>query len=153
MNLNIPKRVGKVPEPLLRLISQLETMSRDERGEFLIELSNEFSDPPSDIAVSPYPEENRVPNCESEAYVWAVDRESGGLDFHFAVENPQGVSARAVAVTLKDTLSGQPLEDVAAVPADIVDRMFGKRLSMGKGEGLRGLVQLTVYQAKRRIRR
>ena len=37
---------------------------------------------------------------------------------------------------MDETLSGQPLEVVAATPSDIVFTVFGKEVSMGKGMGL-----------------
>jgi cysteine desulfuration protein SufE len=79
----------------------------------------------------------KVPACESEAYVFTVPREDGTLDFHYAVENPQGISAMATAVILKDSCSGAPLDQVAHVSTDIVYRIFGNELSMGKSMGLR----------------
>jgi cysteine desulfuration protein SufE len=93
-----------------------------------------------------------VQKCESEAYIWAEDRDDGTLDFHYAVENPQGVSAKAVAAILKETLSGEPLEEVASVSPEILQRIFGRQLSMGKGEGLSGIIELSAAEAKRRLR-
>ena len=62
--------------------------------------------------------------------------DSERLKFYFAVENPQGVSARSLAMILDKMLSGQPVDQVAAVPQDVVYRIFGKELSLGKGQGL-----------------
>jgi cysteine desulfuration protein SufE len=58
------------------------------------------------------------------------------------VENPQGISAMALAEILRGSLSGAPLEEVAAVPADVVYRIFGRELSMGKSMGLMGMVNM-----------
>ena len=76
-------------------------------------------------------------------------RPDGALDFHFAVENPQGISAKAMAVILGDTLSGEPPEQVAEVPTDIVYRVFGRELSMGKSMGLMSMVGMVANLAKR----
>lgn len=141
-----------IPDPLEELLSQLDQLTREERGAFLMELALEFKQVPEEIAAKPYEESHRVPKCESEAFVWAIDNADGTLQYHFAVENPHGISAKAVAAALEETLSGQPLERVAAVPGDIVNRMFGRQLSMGKGEGLTGLVDLATYEAKKRLR-
>jgi cysteine desulfuration protein SufE len=73
------------------------------------------------------------------------------LDFHFAVENPQGISAKALAVLLGDTLSGAPPEQVAAVPQDIVYQVFGSELSMGKSMGLMGMVSMVANLAKKQL--
>jgi cysteine desulfuration protein SufE len=124
---------------------------RSERAELLIELADRFEEVPEQVAVRPFPEENHVQRCESDAYVWAKEQPDGTLKFHFAVENPQGLSARAMSVILDETLSGQPVDEVAQVSPDIVFKIFGKDLSMGKGEGLMGIVNMVQHAAKRRL--
>jgi len=69
----------------------------------------------------------------------------------FAVENPQGISAKAWAAILDETLSGQPLDEVARVPQDIIFRIFGRDISMGKGQGLIGMLELVHREARRRL--
>jgi cysteine desulfuration protein SufE len=83
--------------------------------------------------------------------VWAVDQPDGTVRFHFAVENPQGVSARAWAAILGETLSGQPIEQVASVSPEVVYEIFGRDLSMGKGQGLLGMLELVHHEARRRV--
>src|SRR6185503_9363154 len=87
--------------------------------------------------------------CESEAYVWATPRADGTLDFHFAVENPQGVSAKAFGAILEDSLPGQPLQAIAAIPGDVIYGLFGRELSMGKNLGLLGMLQMCQAFARR----
>lgn len=141
-----------IPARLQELLADFSFVtSRSERAELLIELADRFELVPPQIAVPPYPEEHRVKYCESEAYVWAKDQPDGTLKFHFAVENPQGLSAMAMAVILDETLSGAPLEQVARVTPDIVLRIFGNDISMGKGQGLMGMVSAVQAEAKRRL--
>src|ERR1700761_540607 len=111
-------------------------MERSDRVEMRIDMSKSYQHVPERIARRPYPAERRVPGCESEAYVWSEPLPDGTLKYYFAVENPQGISAMALAAILGKTLSGVPLDDVLAVPADIVYRIFGRELSMGKSMGL-----------------
>jgi cysteine desulfuration protein SufE len=82
-----------------------------------------------------------VPQCESDAYVWAVKAPDGTLKLHFAVENPSGVSARALAAILDRTLSGLPASDIARIDSAIVERIFRQNISMGKGLGLMSMVE------------
>jgi cysteine desulfuration protein SufE len=124
---------------------------RGDRIQYLISLADRFRDVPPSVATRPFDEDHRVPQCESEAYVWASPREDGTLDFHFAVENPQGVSAKALAVMLAEGLSGAPVEQVARVPTDLVYDVFGRELSMGKNLGLMGMVQICRAFARRRL--
>jgi len=140
----------EIPDKLANTLDMLDLVSdRTERIQLLIDIGERFRAVPPRIAQRPFPEEHRVPACESEAYIWGEPRPDGTLDFHFAVENPQGISAKAMAVLLGDTLSGAPLEQVATVPQDIVYRVFGRELSMGKSMGLMGMVSMVNNLAKK----
>jgi len=142
----------QMPEKLARTLETLGMITdRGERIQLLIDIADRFREVPPQIARRPFPEEHRVPACESEAYVWGQVRPDGALDFHFAVENPQGISARAMAVLLGDSLSGAPPEQVAAVPQDIVYKVFGNELSMGKSMGLMGMVSMINNLAKKQL--
>lgn len=133
-------------EEMLEIFSGIS--DRSERAELLIELADQFREVPEHIARRPFPEAHRVQRCESEAYVWAEPLADGTLKYHFAVENPQGISAKAMAVILDEALSGAPPEAAEVVPTDICFTFFGKELSMGKGQGLMGMVTLLKGLAK-----
>ncbi len=126
--------------------------SREERVDFLIDIADEFEPVPPSVASKPYDEAQRVIGCESEAFVWALDREDGTLDFYFDVLNPQGLSAMAMSAILDRSCSGAPLEQVAAINGEVVFKFFGKDISMGKGRGLTELVNAVVYQARQRLK-
>src|SRR5690606_11539823 len=76
------------------------------------------------------------------AYVWAEQQPGGGIQYYFAVENPQGLSAMALAAILDQTVSGAPPEEIANVSPEIVFELFGSELSMGRGQGLTGMVAM-----------
>ena len=141
----------RLPERLERWLATLETLERSDRMQMLIDVAGRFPRVPPHIAQRPYPAERRVPGCESEAYVWAEPKADGTLTYYFAVENPQGISAMALAALLGDALSGVPLEEVAAVPADVVYRIFGRELSMGKSLGLMGIVNMVRLAARQQL--
>ncbi len=143
--------MDNIPSPLANMLGELDSLDRVERAQYLIELSDDFSEVPEAIATRPFPEDRRVPKCESEAFVWAQEQDDGTLKFHYAVENPLGISARAMGAILDETMSGQPLDQVANVPPDIVHRIFGRQLSMGKGEGLAAMVEYSTFEARRRL--
>ncbi len=140
-----------LPAPLADVVAEFEQLDRTLRAEMLIEWADRYREVAPAVAARPFPEARRAPRCESEAYVFATDRADGTLDFAFAVENRQGLSAKAWAVILGETLSGQPLEQVAAVPQDVVYRVFGRDLSMGKGQGLLGMLELVQHDARTRL--
>jgi cysteine desulfuration protein SufE len=140
-----------LPAPLADLVADFEFVDRSLRAEMLIEYADRFEEVPPSIASRPFPAIARAPRCESEAYVFAAGRPDGTFDLHFAVENPQGLSAKAWAVILAETLSGQPLDVVAAVSGDVLYRIFGRDLSMGKGQGMLGMLELVQHAARTRI--
>jgi cysteine desulfuration protein SufE len=140
-----------LPDGLAELVADLEHADRAFRSEMLIGYADRFEPVPAEVAARPYPPSSRAPRCESEAYVFATEREDGTLKFWFAVENPQGVSAKAWAAILDETLSGQPLETVAGVPQDVIFRLFGRDLSMGKGQGLIGMLERVQQEAGTRL--
>ena len=132
-------------QDLLDTLSFFE--SRQDRIEALIGIADRFASPAEDS----YREEHRVPGCESEAFAWVERMPNGALKYRFAVENPQGVSAKALAVILDETLSGEPLRHVASVPDEVVFDIFGRELSMGKSLGLTGMVRMVTAAAKREL--
>lgn len=148
--------MAEFPEKLAELVEDMESITdRRERADMLIEIADRFDEvkvPPS-VASKPYDEQHRAPACESEAYVWAVDQPDGTLKYYFDVLNPQGLSAMAMSVILGETVSGQPLEQVVNVSDDVVFKIFGKELSMGKGAGLMGILTLVRAEARRRVQR
>ena len=90
--------MAEYPEKLAKLVDLLGLIpDRVDRIQMLIDIADRFRRVPERIAKRPYPEDHRVPGCESEAYVWAEEQPNGTLQFHFAVENPQGISAMATA--------------------------------------------------------
>jgi cysteine desulfuration protein SufE len=140
------------PEALNEVLADFAFVTtRSERAEMLIDYADRFESVPERIATPPYDEDHRVPFCESEAFVWTEERPDGTLKFYFAVENPQGLSAQAMATILDQTLSGAPLEQVAQVQSDIVLKIFGNDISMGKGQGLMGMVSMVQAAAKKHL--
>jgi cysteine desulfuration protein SufE len=112
-----------------------------DRTNMLLSYSDVFREVPPEVATRPFPQSHQVPQCESDAYVWAVKAPDGTLKLHFAVENPSGVSARALGAILDRTLSGLPAADIARIDSAIVERIFRQNISMGKGLGLMSMVE------------
>ena len=110
------------------------------RAELLIGFADKFREVPPEVASRPFPKSHQVPQCESDAYVWASLRPDRTLQLHFAVENPSGISAKALASIIDSVYTGQPAEDILALDTDIVERVFRQNISMGKGLGLRSMV-------------
>ncbi len=142
--------MSEIPQKLKDYLDMLSLVDdRSERIQLLIETAERFHSVDESISTRPFPEENKVPGCESQAYVWEEQIEDEKLKFHFAVENPQGISAKAMAVILDETLSGAPAKEVAEVPGDVIYEVFGKELSMGKSMGLMGMVGMVANKARK----
>ena len=141
-----------MPARLRELLLDFEPLPRTERMEMLIDWADQFVEVDPAVATRPFPELNRAPRCESDAYVFATDRADGTVDFHFAVENPQGLSAKAWGAILADTASGVPLEEVAAIDPEAIYQIFGRDLSMGKGQGLIAMLELVQFETRKRLK-
>lgn len=138
-----PGRLGEI----LDLVAA--THDPGERAEVLLALADRFREVPPEVARRPFSPANLVPACESEAYVWGLLQPDGRLVLHFAVENPSGISAKALAAALTHGLSGQPASEVARVDPDVVFDLFRRDISMGKGLGLMSMVKAVKAIAAR----
>lgn len=141
------------PAALTDLLDTLDLVAddRSQRIQLLIDTADRFEDVPAEVATRPFDDRHKAPHCESDAYVFAAPRGDGTADFHFAVENPQGISARAMAVILQEACSGSSPESILAIPGDVPYQIFGRELSMGKNMGLMGMVALVHSEAKRLV--
>ena len=120
-----------------------------DRTSMLLSYADQFKEVPPSIATRPFPRSHQVPQCESDAYVWAMKMPDGTLNLHFAVENPSGVSAKALAAILQKSLSGLPAARIAEIDSSIVERIFRQNISMGKGMGLMSMVDAVRALARR----
>jgi cysteine desulfuration protein SufE len=132
-----------IPASLQNIIKEFREIEDQQlKTDLLIEFGEKFQSVPEHVSTRPFPEKNRVKSCESEAYIFTEKNTDGSLNFYFAVENPQGISAKAMAYILQSTLSGQDLKLVSNISEDIAYDIFGKGLSMGKGLGLTGMIKM-----------
>jgi cysteine desulfuration protein SufE len=137
-----------VPEKLQQLLDMFQMFDTADRTDLLLDYADQFKDVPPQIATRPFDKSHQVPQCESDAYVWAMKQPDGTMQLYFAVENPSGVSAKALAAILDKTLSGLPATEIATVNCDIVERIFRQNISMGKGMGLMAMVQAVQSLAR-----
>ncbi len=148
INSNLTKTfMNKIPPKLKELLDLFSLLSTEqERIDFLISYSDKFKENLESVAQ--LTEENNVPFCESGVYVWAKQQPDKTLKLYFAVQNPQGISAKALTAILDQTISGEKPEVIVNIPDDLVYKIFGQSLSMGKNMGLSGIVQMVKRKAK-----
>jgi cysteine desulfuration protein SufE len=120
-----------------------------DRTQLLLSYADQFVPVSPNVAARPFDKAHQVPACESEAYVWATPNADGTLELHFAVENPSGVSAKALAAILDKTLSGLPAAEIERISPEIVEQIFRQNISMGKGLGLMSMVEAVRALARR----
>jgi cysteine desulfuration protein SufE len=137
-----------VPEKLQQLLDMFQMFDTADRTDLLLGYADQFKDVPREIATRPFDKSHQVPQCESDAYVWGMKQPDGTMQLYFAVENPSGVSAKALAAILEKTLSGLPAAEIASVNCDIVEKIFRQNISMGKGMGLMAMVQAVQALAR-----
>jgi cysteine desulfuration protein SufE len=137
-----------MPEKLQQVIDMFQMFDPADRTNMLLSYADQFTEVPPSIATRPFAKSHQVPQCESDAYVWALKQPDGTLKLYFAVENPSGISAKALAAILDKTLSGLPPAEVATVDCGIVEQIFRQNISMGKGMGLMAMVNAVQALAK-----
>ena len=119
---------------------------RRDRIEILVSLADQFKGVPPSVAQEPFPIERKIPGCESEVFLWTC-LSDGMMHLEFAVQNPQGLSAKALAYILKMGLDGRPPSDAKLLDDDLVFSLFGTELSMGKSLGLTNMIRSVRSQA------
>jgi cysteine desulfuration protein SufE len=129
------------PAKLQAVIDMFGMFDPADRTNMLLSYADQFKEVPPEIASRPFAKSHQVPQCESDAYAWAMKQPDGTLKLFFAVENPSGVSAKALAAILDKSLSGLPASDIAQVDSSIVEKLFRQNISMGKGMGLMSMVE------------
>ena len=135
-------------EKLQQLVETFQMFDPADRTSLLLSYADQFKEVPPAIASRPFSKSHQVPHCESDAYVWAQKKPDGTLKLYFAVENPSGISARALAAILDKTLSGLPASEIATIDPEIVEKIFRQNISMGKGLGLMSMVQAVTTLAR-----
>ncbi len=140
-----------IPAKLARLLEVFRAI-RDpaDRIMTLIEFAGQYLDPPASVAQRPFPAANRIRGARDPIYLWAAPDEEKNLRYYFCVEHADGISTRALAVILQETLSGAPLNAVSNVSPSIVDTIFGVELSAERRETLRAMVEAVRDTARRR---
>ena len=137
-----------MPEKLQQLVDMFQMFDPADRTSLLLSYADQFKEVPSSVATRPFPKSHQIPQCESDAYAWAQKMPDGTLKLYFAVENPSGVSAKALAAILDKTLSGLPAAELSNVTPEIVEKIFRQNISMGKGLGLMSMVDAVRALAK-----
>jgi len=140
------------PAKLQAVVDMFAMFDPADRTNMLLGYADQFREVPKEVAVRPFDKSRQIPQCESDAYAWAMKQPDGTLKLWFAVENPSGVSAKALAAILDKTLSGLPPDQIAQVDTAVVEKLFRQNISMGKGMGLMSMVEAVRSLAQAALR-
>ena len=131
-----------------KLQEYLDTLAmfpdRQDRIETLIGFADEYQHPTGEAF--PRDEKSKVPGCESEVYVRLTKTEDR-FSFGYVVDNPQGISAMAMAAILTAGLENCTVQEINAIDDQIVFEIFGNELSMGKNLGLTNMLRVSKHLA------
>ena len=136
------------PDKLQAVVDMFSMFDPADRTGMLLGYADQFREVPPEVATRPFGKSHQIPQCESDAYAWGFRQPDGTLKLWFAVENPSGISAKALAAILDRTLSGLTPDEIARVDPEIVEKLFRQNISMGKGMGLMSMVQAVQALAK-----
>jgi len=143
--------MNEYPQKLKDIVDVLSSLPEHDRIEMLLDFASKYKAVPEEIASPPYPEDNKAQMCESNAFVWSTLDSSNKINFHFAVENPQGLSARAFVVILQRNLNGESPQLIQNIPNEIITKIFSESLSIRKNIGLTNILQKVQQEAKKYI--
>lgn len=146
--MNMKKYPIEIQE-ILDTINLFDTVQ--DKIDVLVNYAESFTEVPKSIAAHPFPQTNKVEYCESEAYVWVIKLDEGKFELYFAVDNPGGISAKALCSILQKTLSGKDAMTILSVNSDLVFELFGTKISMGKNLGLTGIIRMIHSQVKKML--
>ena len=139
------------PDPSLQKVLDTFAMFPDpaDATELLLSYADKFREVPPEVARAAV--RQIAPGAAVRVGRVRVGGEEpdGTLRLHFAVENPSGISAKALAAILEKTLSGLRPEEIEVDLAEIVEQIFRQNISMGKGMGLMGMVNAVRALAAR----
>ncbi|MBP9838880.1 MAG: SufE family protein [Proteobacteria bacterium] len=116
---------------------------REQKMEYLIELAEQYQAVPNEISARPHDKSHLVPGCESEVYAWCKKNPDNSFKFYYAVENPQGISAKAFAYILDQGMSGYPNQQIQEISGEIVFEIFGRNMVMGRSQGLTNMLMMS----------
>lgn len=123
---------------------------RADRIQTLIEVADQYRAIPESEIPKPYPEERRVPGCETEVFIFDAPKDHDWPCL-VAVQNPQGISAMALAVMLSKGMKGASLGELEALSGELVYKIFGRELSMGKSMGLTNTLEMMKRAAIKKL--
>jgi cysteine desulfuration protein SufE len=124
---------------LEKTIRRFAASDRQTRLELLLDYAGKLPPLPERLTAARDKGLNRVPECQSPVFLY-LERENGGLVLH-ADAPREAPTVRGFVSLLARAIHGATPQDVAAVPADLVDQLgLSEALGMTRMHGLSAMV-------------
>lgn len=129
-------------------IRRFQAADRNTRLETLLDYSRKLPPLPPEFEALKARGVNRVPECQTEVYLWVTVDDEGRVHLHADVPREAPTVRGFLALLVKNLENATPAE-VAAVPDDILDRLaLTEALGMTRTQGLTAI----LAQIKRGVR-
>ncbi|MEO8227517.1 MAG: SufE family protein [Gemmatimonadota bacterium] len=121
------------------LIPRFRTADRNTRLETLLDYSRKLPPLPERFEVAKAAGHNRVHECQTPVFLWT--EVTDGIVHLYADVPRESPTVRGFISLLIRTLDGQPVEEVARVPNDLLDQLgLAETLGMTRTQGLSAIL-------------
>lgn len=133
---------------LNELIADFAELDDEEKLELLVEMADELPAASAGRCACPDAESCRVQECQTAVYLW-IDVIDGRVRLEADVPK-KSPTVRGLVTLVIQGLSGATVEEVAALPDDLVAHIGLQRaLGMQRQQGFRGVVARIKREARR----
>lgn len=121
------------------LIPRFRTADRNTRLETLLDYSRKLPPLPERFEAAKAAGHNRVHECQTPVFLWT--EVTDGIVHLYADVPRESPTVRGFISLLIRTLDGQPVEEVARVPSDLLDQLgLAETLGMTRTQGLSAIL-------------
>ncbi|HEX6643619.1 MAG TPA: SufE family protein [Gemmatimonadales bacterium] len=124
------------------IIRRFQQADRETRLETLLDYSRKLPPLPAEYAAARERGEHRVHECQTPVFLWIETPEAadGAVRIHADVPR-ESPTVRGFVSLLIHALDGMSREEVARVPADLLDQLrLGETIGMNRTQGLSAIV-------------
>ncbi len=133
---------------LEKTLERFRSLDREMRLQLLLQYAKRFPELPEDLRAARDAGLNRIQECQTPLFLWVAER--GGVVILHADAPRDAPTVRGFMGFLMESLNGASAEEVAGLPADLLDRMgLGEVLGVMRTQGLGSVIQRIRKDAAR----
>ncbi len=131
--------MSSVRERLDELIGEFADLDAREKLELLVDFANGLAPLTADYEARKAIEDRRIHECQTPVFLWVES--DGGLARLVGEVAPEAPTVKGFVAILAEAVNGRPLQQVADLSDDILDRMgLADVLGILRTRGLRAIV-------------